>query len=105
MPLYGLWAACVQGGWNNCCLGLFFCKPALWCRALSLPQLLRKLLGTVMPPLEAVLYPGLTSQPGHEIAVRQMKDGFGGMLSLLIENGEKAALIGSGQFGAAVSRD
>ena len=80
-------------------------------------QLLRKLLGTVMPPFEAwllirgmrtlylryerasqnalaiarhfeghsliesVLYPGLASHPGHKIAARQMKNGFGGCKS------------------------
>ncbi|NNE22979.1 MAG: PLP-dependent transferase [Rhizobiales bacterium] len=36
------------------------------------------------PGLESVLYPGLVSHPGHEIAVRQMPGGFGGMLSLLV---------------------
>ena len=36
------------------------------------------------PGLEAVLYPGLESHPGHAIAARQMKGGFGAMLSLLI---------------------
>ena len=36
------------------------------------------------PGLEAVLYPGLDSHPGHAIAKRQMKGGFGGMLSLLV---------------------
>ena len=36
------------------------------------------------PRLEAVLYPGLQSHPGHAIAARQMKGGFGAMLSLLI---------------------
>ena len=36
------------------------------------------------PRLEAVLYPGLESHPGHEVAARQMRGGFGAMLSLLI---------------------
>ncbi len=36
------------------------------------------------PGLEAVLYPGLQSHPGHAIAAGQMKGGFGAMLSLLI---------------------
>ena len=36
------------------------------------------------PGLEAVLYPGLQSHPGHEIARHQMTDGFGGMMSLLV---------------------
>ena len=34
--------------------------------------------------LEAVLYPGLESHPGHDVAARQMKGGFGAMLSLLV---------------------
>lgn len=42
------------------------------------------------PAVARVLYPGLASHPGHEIAVRQMTGGFGGMLSLLI-NGDAAA--------------
>lgn len=43
------------------------------------------------PKVEAVLYAGLASHPGHEIAARQMKHGFGGMLSLLVKGGEKEA--------------
>ena len=34
------------------------------------------------PALSAVLYPGLPSHPGHQIAARQMDGGFGGMLSV-----------------------
>lgn len=37
------------------------------------------------PRIERVLYPGLASHRGHAIAKRQMTDGFGGMLSLLIK--------------------
>jgi cystathionine gamma-synthase len=37
------------------------------------------------PRLQQVLYPGLESHPGHDIAKRQMTQGFGGMLSLLVE--------------------
>lgn len=36
------------------------------------------------PKVERVLYPGLASHPGHAVASRQMTDGFGGMLSLLV---------------------
>lgn len=36
------------------------------------------------PKLERVLYPGLASHPGHVVAARQMRDGFGGMMSLLL---------------------
>lgn len=38
-----------------------------------------------------VLYPGLASHPGHAVAAKQMKGGFGGMLSLRIAGGEQAA--------------
>ncbi len=44
------------------------------------------------PALEAVLYPGLESHPGHAIATRQMQGGFGGMLSLRVRGGAEAAL-------------
>ena len=43
------------------------------------------------PQLQQVLYPGLESHPGHEIAKRQMTQGFGGMLSLLVEGGADEA--------------
>jgi cystathionine gamma-synthase len=39
-----------------------------------------------------VLYPGLTTHPGHDIAERQMTGGFGGMLSIRIKDGEKVAI-------------
>ncbi len=41
--------------------------------------------------LEGVLYPGLESHPGHEIAARQMTAGFGGMMSILVAGGEAEA--------------
>jgi len=41
--------------------------------------------------IEAVLYPGLESHPGHDIAKRQMAGGFGAMLSLLVSGGAEAA--------------
>ena len=37
--------------------------------------------------VEAVIYPGLPSHPGHEIARRQMEGGFGGMLSIQVKGG------------------
>jgi cystathionine gamma-synthase len=37
------------------------------------------------PKLEAVLYPGLATHPGYEIAKKQMLDGYGGMMSLLLK--------------------
>ncbi len=42
--------------------------------------------------LDAVLYPGLPSHPGHEVACRQMQGGFGGMLSLRVRGGRARAL-------------
>ena len=42
--------------------------------------------------IEGVLYPGLPTAPGHEIAAKQMSGGFGGMLSLRINGGEAAAI-------------
>ena len=41
------------------------------------------------PAVERVLYPGLKSHPGHEIARRQMK-GFGGMVSMELKGGIEA---------------
>jgi len=41
------------------------------------------------PMVEEVLYPGLPSHPGHEIAKRQMSD-FGGMISFLAGSEEEA---------------
>jgi cystathionine gamma-synthase len=39
-----------------------------------------------------VLYPGLPRFPGHALAARQMKGGFGGMLSIRVRGGEAAAI-------------
>jgi cystathionine gamma-synthase len=38
-----------------------------------------------------VLYPGLPTHPGHEVAAKQMRD-FGGMVSFRLAGGEQAAL-------------
>ncbi|MGF1616924.1 MAG: trans-sulfuration enzyme family protein [Acidimicrobiia bacterium] len=43
------------------------------------------------PAVDAVLYPGLESHPGHEVAKAQMDRGFGAMLSLLVAGGFAAA--------------
>ena len=43
------------------------------------------------PSVSAVLYPGLPSHPGHAIAVNQMS-GYGGMLSIRVRAGERAAI-------------
>jgi cystathionine gamma-synthase len=43
------------------------------------------------PLVSQVLYPGLSSHPGHAIAAKQMS-GFGGMLSVRVKGGEQAAI-------------
>jgi len=44
------------------------------------------------PMVSEVLYPGLPSFAGHDIAKKQMSGGFGGMLSVRIKGGERAAV-------------
>ena len=44
------------------------------------------------PAVERVIYPGLASHPGHEIAARQMRD-FGGMISFLCASEEEAVEV------------
>ena len=41
--------------------------------------------------VESVIYPGLPSHPQHELAKRQMHNGFGGMISIRVKGGEKEA--------------
>lgn len=50
------------------------------------------------PQIEQVLYPGLASHPGHAIALRQMENGFGGMLSVRVKGGAPAALTAIGRL-------
>ena len=52
------------------------------------------------PAVSAVLYPGLPSHPGHDVAARQMR-GFGGMVSVRLRGGRGAAerlCAGTGVF-------
>ncbi|MEO5963543.1 MAG: PLP-dependent transferase [Thermomonas sp.] len=49
------------------------------------------------PAIERVNYPGLASHPGHDVAVRQMRD-FGAMLSIQLHGGRKAALVMAGKL-------
>jgi cystathionine gamma-synthase len=42
--------------------------------------------------IERVLYPGLESHPQHLIAQKQMKNGYGGMLSVLVKGNREDAL-------------
>ena len=60
--------------------------------ALELSRRLERLPGV------GVLYPGLASHPGHEIARRQMHGGFGGMLSIRLAQGRDAALAAAGKM-------
>lgn len=67
----------------------------LICRGLqTLPVRVREQSGSAMklatwfedhPKIERVLYPGLTSHPGYEVAKKQMHSGAGGMLSILLK--------------------
>ncbi len=45
------------------------------------------------PQVENVYYPGLPSHPTHEIAKKQMKNGFGGMMSVDIKGGIEAGKV------------
>ena len=44
------------------------------------------------PHVARVLYPGLPQHPGHDLARRQMENGFGYMLSIQVHGGERAAV-------------
>jgi cystathionine gamma-synthase len=59
--------------------------------ALELARRLERLPGV------RVLYPGLAGHPGHEVARRQMRGGFGGMLSIRLASAE-AALAAAGRM-------
>ena len=49
--------------------------------------------------VSAVLYPGLAHHPGHNVARRQMKGGFGGMLSIRVRGGAEAAVAAAARVG------
>lgn len=44
------------------------------------------------PHLDAVLYPGLPSDPGHAVAKRQTDGLFGGMMSIIVKGREQTAI-------------
>jgi cystathionine gamma-synthase len=50
------------------------------------------------PGVAGVLYPGLPTHPGHAVAARQMKNGFGAMLSVLVKGGAADALRVAGKL-------
>lgn len=47
----------------------------------------------LQPRIRAVHYPGLPQHPHHELARRQFKDGFGGMLSFELDDAEAAIAL------------
>jgi len=55
--------------------------------ALAMAKFLRK-----HPKIPRILYPGLEDDPGHEIALRQMKDGFGGVMAFDVGNTPQEAM-------------
>jgi cystathionine gamma-synthase len=61
--------------------------------AAELAQRLAKHAGVV-----EVLYPGLPSHKGHDLARRQMQGGFGGMLSIRVAGGETAAIAAAARL-------
>ncbi|MBR0435187.1 MAG: methionine gamma-lyase [Lachnospiraceae bacterium] len=42
--------------------------------------------------VEEVAYPGLKDHPGHDVAVKQMHNGFGGMISIKVKGGKAAGM-------------
>ena len=44
------------------------------------------------PQIEKVNYPGLKANEYYRVAKKQMKNGFGGMMSILVKGGQEAAL-------------
>jgi cystathionine beta-lyase/cystathionine gamma-synthase len=43
------------------------------------------------PRVRRVLYPGLAAHPGHAVATRQMRGGFGGLVTVVLDGGLPAA--------------
>ncbi|CUK03983.1 Cystathionine gamma-synthase [Shimia thalassica] len=50
------------------------------------------------PQVEEVLYPGLPSHAGHDLACKQMKGGFGFLMSFLVKGGREDALKVAGRL-------
>ena len=51
------------------------------------------------PEVAEVLYPGLPEHPAHELATRQMRGGYGGMLSIRVKHGEAHAIATAARVG------
>ena len=63
------------------------------CNAMELAEFLQN-----HPKIEEVLYPGLASHTGHELATRQMSVGFGSLLSCIVKGGGAVALEAVGKL-------
>lgn len=50
------------------------------------------------PQIEKVFYPGLPSHPNHLVAKRQMKNGFGSIISILVKGGKAEAMKFAGKL-------
>lgn len=50
------------------------------------------------PNIEKVFYPGLASHPNHEVAKRQMTNGFGSIISVLVRGGLQETLAVAGRL-------
>jgi cystathionine gamma-synthase len=61
--------------------------PAQSANALRIAEFL-----STQPKIERCLYPGLSSHPGQEVAAKQMRGGFGGLMSLLVKGQRAEAL-------------
>jgi len=55
------------------------------------------------PSVSRVLYPGLPTDPGHEVAKKQMRGGFGSLLSFEVKGGREEALAVAGGLQLIVS--
>jgi cystathionine gamma-synthase len=76
-------------------LKTFFVRAAAQAR--SAAELAERLSGH--PRIARVLYPGLPQHPGHDVARRQMENGFGFMLSVQVTGGETAAIGAAARVG------
>lgn len=66
-------------------------------QAAGAQRLAERLVGH--PHVRQVLYPGLPDDPGHAVAARQMRDGFGYMLSIRVAGGEAGAIATAARVG------
>jgi cystathionine gamma-synthase len=81
--------------WMLCrSLNTFFARMPIHARnAMQLAEFFEQHEG-----IEKVFYPGLHSHPQHDIARKQMIDGFGGMISVLIKGDSTRALAVAGKL-------